>query len=772
MKHTPSISTATSIPVHPPKLMREIRKVMRGSESVQERLDDFTRVLVQTLRVEVASIYLLRPGRDLELSSTVGLNPDAVHLTRMAPGEGLVGHVALTGKPLNLGDAAKHPLFSYRPETGEEALKSFLGVPILRTGRTLGVLVVQSKESRLFTEEEVEDLLTVAMILAEITVVDERTGGSQNRLESIRLAQVGPETLRGKTFAPGLARGHAHLHVPPVAPADMIAKDSAKEAARLEDGIANLRASVDAMVSGESAQMSRASKDIFETYRMFAYDRKWVGRLREAVQSGLTAEAAVERVRSEHRVRLQKARDPYLRARLHDLEDLANRMLRALSGDALAPGSKAMADGAILFARDLGPAELLDYDRRKLTAIVVEEGSASSHTSIVCKALGIPLVGRCLSADGRAAQDVVEVGDAVLVDGEIGEVFIRPLESQDAAFAMRMDVRGEMDKAYQAQRDRPCITRDDRTISLQLNAGLLVDLPHLDRTGADGIGLFRTEFQFMVSEFMPKLKEQADIYRQAILAAGSRPVTFRTLDLGGDKILPYIDAVPEANPAIGWRAIRIGLDRPGLVRYQSRALLQAARGKHLRVMFPMVTTVDEFISARELFDREVARASSLGDELPTRIEVGVMLETPSMAWQINAICDHADFVSVGCNDLMQFFFAADRDNPRVSDRYDPLHPAALSIMRFIAYHCEKNAIPVSVCGEIAGRPLEACVLASLGFSALSMPMSGIGPVKASLLRLDTAAMWDVIQPLITVQSRASTLRPELVAWCAEQGVPV
>jgi len=740
---------------------------MAGSESVQERLDDFCEALTSAMRVDVASIYLLRPGQDLELCATVGLNPDAVHETRMKPGEGLVGHVALTAKPLNLADASSHPLFSYRPETGEDDVSSFLGVPILRGGRTLGVLVTQSKEPRGFTEEEVEDLLTVAMILAEITMDDERTGGGKQGLKEIPLRQFRPETVEGKTFASGLRRGVAQLHVPPVAPSNLIAKDAAAEVRRLEDGIADLRASVDSMVSGETAQISRASKDIFETYRMFAYDRKWVGRLREAVGSGLTAEAAVERVRNEHRARLQKARDPYLRARLHDLEDLANRLQRALSGDKIGPGSREMMDSTIIFARDLGPAELLDYDQDKLAGIVLEEGAASSHVSIVSQALGIPLIGR---AEG--VLDLVEEGDDVLIDGEGEQVFIRPLEDQMAAFDMRLGLRGEMTRAYDAQRLTPSVTKDGRPVSLQLNAGLLVDLPHMDKTGADGIGLFRTEFQFMVSEFMPKLKDQVEMYRKAILAAGTRPVTFRTLDLGGDKILPYIDPVPESNPAIGWRAIRIGLDRPGLVRYQSRALIQAARGRHLRVMFPMVTTVDEFIGARELFDREVERVKNLGEELPTRIEVGVMLETPSLAWQINAICDHADFVSVGCNDLLQFFFAADRDNPRVADRYDPLHPAALSIMRFIAYHCAKNNVPVSVCGGIAGRPLEACALAALGYETLSMPMTGIGPVKAALLNLDANAMWEFIQPLITVESRKSSIREELMGWCREQGVPV
>ncbi len=761
MSRDPEIKTT------PPRLMRAIRAAMAGTESVQERLNDFVAAISNSMRVKVASIYLLRAGEELELSATKGLKKSAVHKTRMKPGEGLVGHVALTARPLNLADAPSHPLFSYRPETGEDPFKSFLGVPILRGGRTLGVLVVQSEEAREFNEEEVEDLLTVAMVLAEIIVDDERMGGSKAALKGITLNPVKPETITGKAFTDGLSEGHAYLHVPHIAPSNLLAENIAVEEIRLEEAITKLRASVDALVSGNVATISKASKDIYESYRMFAYDRKWVGRLREAVASGLTSEAAVERVRNEHRARLKKINDPYIRARLNDLEDLANRLLRALSGETLTPGNKNISNDAVIFARDLGPAELLDYDNEKLRGIVLEEGTISSHTSIICRALGIPLIGR---AEG--VLDLIATGDPVLVDGERGIVEIRPLQTQVASFHLRMNIRGELAKAFEAVKHLPAKTVDGQHISLQLNAGLLVDLPQLDLLGADGIGLFRTEFQFMVSEFMPKLKEQTELYRRAIDAAGDRPVTFRTLDLGGDKILPYIDPVPEENPAIGWRAIRIALDRPGLMRYQLRALIAAGAGKHLRVMFPMVTTIDEFIAARALWDREMARATKMGHEMPNKVEIGVMLETPSLAWQINAVCDHADFVSVGANDLLQFFFAADRDNMRVADRYDPLHPAALSILKFIADGCKRNNTPVSVCGEISGRPLEAACLVALGYQNLSMPVTGIGPVKHMLLALDAAKLTELIIPNISIETRLSTLRDKVNQFCFDTGVPI
>ncbi len=761
------MSVDPNIASQPPKLMKAIRAAMAGTESVQERLDDFVEAITRAMGVKVASIYLLRDGEDLELSATQGLNKTAVHETRMRPGEGLVGHVALTARPLNLADAPAHPLFSYRPETGEDPYSSFLGVPILRGGRTLGVLVVQSMTSRVFNEAEIEDMLTVAMVLAEIIIDDERMGGTKAKLKGITLNPVKPETLSGKAFADGLVRGKAYLHLPPVPPANLLADNIAAEEARLEIGITVLRTSVDAMVSGEAASISRASKDIYESYRLFAYDRKWVNRLREAVHSGLTAEAAVERVRNEHRARLMKARDPYLRARLHDLEDLANRLIRALMGDDISIGNKNISDDAIIFARDIGPAELLDYDRDKIIGLVLEEGAASSHTAIICQAIGIPLVGRV-----EGVLDHIETGDDVLLDGEGGQIFIRPLDNQISGFHMRMSIRGEMTKAYDAIRNKEARTKDGRRIKLQLNAGLLVDLPQLELSGADGIGLFRTEFQFMVSEFMPKLHEQTELYRQAIDVAGDQPVTFRTLDLGGDKILPYVDPVPEENPAIGWRAIRIGLDRPGLLRYQSRALIAAGAGRHLRVMFPMVSTVDEFVQARGHFEREIERAKKLGHDLPHKVEVGVMLETPALAWQINAVCDHADFVSVGANDLMQFFFAADRDNPRVADRYDPLHPASLSILKFIAEGCKRNGKVAAVCGAMASRPIEAITLIALGYDNLSMPVTGVGPVKSAVLALDADKLRARLLPLITLNSRLSTVRDEVRMFCLEEGVPI
>ncbi|PHR92370.1 MAG: phosphoenolpyruvate--protein phosphotransferase [Robiginitomaculum sp.] len=747
-------------------LLKRIRALMASEEGVQERLDHFVKLIASAMKVNVASIYL-RSGNDLELCATKGLKQSAVHKTKLALGEGLVGRVAQRARLLNLANAPKHPNFAFKPETGEARFHSFLGVPLLRGGRNLGVLVVQSKRARSFTDAEVENLLTVAMILAEIAVEDERAGGRKAHLKGIHLTPTLPETIPGTAFADGLAKGWAYLHQPPVLAQQMIALDPRQEETRMERAITNLRQSVDAMVSGETAHLDRASKEIFESYRLFAYDRNWVERLREAVRAGLTSEAAVERVRNEHRARMLKARDPYLRARLHDLEDLANRMLRILGGESLDPGQRELPEEAIVFARNLGPAEILDYDRSRLKGIVLEEGAATAHATIICRTLGIALVGQ---AEG--VLDRVEAGDMVLVDGEKGKAYIRPDQTLRSDFDLRIGIRRALSKAFEAQRDLQARTKDGKDIKLLLNAGLLVDLPALDTVGADGIGLFRTEFQFMVAESMPRLREQVELYKKAIDACGERPVTFRTLDLGGDKILPYADPVPEDNPAIGWRAIRIGLDRPAMLRYQIRALLIAGAGAHLRLMFPMVATVSEFIQAKAIMAKEIARAKKLGTPPPKKLEVGVMLETPALAWQVDAICKHADFVSVGANDLMQFFFAADRDNPRVANRYDGLHPAALSLLAFIAKRCKAHNVPVTVCGEMAGHPLEAICLIALGFPNLSMPVTGIGPVKSAVLSLDASKLHKMLTPLLSSDTDADSVRENVKAFCEQEGVPV
>ncbi len=712
----------------PRSLLRQIREAMASGGPAQARLNMVVRIIAQSMVAEVCSIYLRRSTDDLELFATEGLNPSAVHNTTLKPGEGLVGEIMRLGRPLNLSDAPNNPNFSYRPETGEDPFHAFLGVPLLRGGRTIGVLVVQNRTERTYAEEEVEDLQIIAMVLAEMVAGGELFNEAE--LRNVELAPHKPERLKGAKFADGLAYGRAVLHESAVIPSDLLSDDAPAESLRLQKAIEALQLQLDGMLDGHG--LVGASYDVLETYRMFAHDRGWNRSLEEAVRSGLTAEAAVERVRSEHRARLGQARDPYLRERLHDLEDLNDRLLRHLSGDGAAV--RVLPENAILIARNLGPADLLEYDRTKLKGLLLEEGSSASHAAIVARALDIPCVGRL-----SGLRDRVSEGDPVIVDGESGEAYLRPRADVIEAVGARMEVRAQRRAEFARLRDTPAITRDGAKVSLLMNAGLAVDLDILNDTGAEGIGLFRTEFQFMVAEELPRLDAQTALYDRVLDAAEGRPVTFRTLDLGGDKVLPYLEAEREDNPALGWRAIRMGLDRPALLRLQLRALIAASRGRELRIMFPLVASVEEFRAARALVDHEIAWAERRGRTAPGLLRVGAMIEAPALIWHLDALLPLTDFVSVGTNDLMQYLFAADRGNPRVADRYDPLSPPALRVMKAIYDACHESGTPVSVCGEMAGRPLEAFALLALGYDRLSMPPSGIGPVKRMVLSCDREA---------------------------------
>src|ERR1700726_3449368 len=626
----------------PRVLLRRLRETMAEQVSAQERLDKIVVLIAANMVAEVCSTYVLRVDNTLELYATEGLNRDAVHRTVLSAHEGLVGLVASEATPLNLSDAQSHPAFSFRPETGEEIYHSFLGVPILRAGNTLGVLVVQNRAKRTYVEEEVEALQTTAMVLAEMIASGE--------LSALALPGAEPAArrtvhIKGSALSDGIARGHVVLHEPRVVVTNFIADDIPKELKHLQAALTKLRADLDRMLERGDVVEGGEHRDILEAYRMFAYDRGWIHKLEEAVMTGLTAEAAGARVQSDTRARMLRQTDPFLRERLHDLDDLANRLMRQLTGGEHAPSRESLPENAILVARSMGPAALLDYDRKRLRGLVLEEGGPHSHVAIVARALGIPAVGEIENATG-----IVDPGDAIIVAGSAGDLQIRPLPDMEAAYAERVRLRARRQQQYAALRDKPCITKDGQGFTLLLNAGLSVDLPHIADTGAAGIGLFRTELQFMVAPNFPRTSEQYTLYRAALDAAGDKPVTFRTLDIGGDKVLPYMRNVEEENPALGWRAIRLGLDRPGLLRTQLRALLRAAGSRALKIMFPMIATVDEFDQAKELVERELTHITRHGHMLPERVHVGAMVEVPSLLFQLDELFARVDFLSVGSND--------------------------------------------------------------------------------------------------------------------------
>jgi phosphotransferase system enzyme I (PtsP) len=738
-------------------LLRKLREIMEAGGQAQERLDRLVAMVASTMVADVCSIYLTR-GDVHELFATQGLRPDAVHRTRLKHGEGLVGLVAETACPLNIADAPHHERFSYRPETGEDPYSSFLGVPIVRSERTFGVLVVQNRVSRVYGEDEVEALQTIAMVLAEM--VASGAFGDLSGLADVEALPNRPELLVGRAFSDGIAIGTVVLHEPHAPLGRVIADDPVKEEARLDAALAKIRASLSEMIEGDPGRISGVSREVLETFLMLANDPIWEIKLKLGVRAGLSADASVERVRGEHRAKFNATRDQYLRERLHDLEDLDNRLLRALAGVDGA-GEQVMPEGAVLVARDLGPAELLDYGAR-LKGVALEEGANTAHAAIVARALGVPMVGALSGILSRT-----EPGDPIVLDGERGEVRLRPEPAIVHAYRQRLEFRSERAREFARLRSVPPVTQDGERVTLLLNAGLALDVHHLDDAGAEGIGLFRTEFQFMVSETLPRLESQTQLYRDVLDAAGNRPVTFRTLDLGGDKVLPYVTAEREENPALGWRAVRIGLDRPALLRYQLRALISAAANRRLRVMFPLVTTVAEFDAARTLVDKELEWARASGRSPPTFVEVGVMVEAPALAWSVPDLKGRADFISIGTNDLMQYFFAADRGNARVAERYDILSAPALRLLKRIREDADAAGIQVSICGEAAGRPLEAMAFAALGFRRLSMPAAGIGPVKRLIRSMDSRVAETALARLMA-RNRPS-IRNELTEFATAAG---
>ena len=732
------------------QMLGRLRSVMAEDAAGQTRLDRITRLIAEEMHCEVCSIYLFRDEDTLELCATEGLKAEAVHQTRMRLGEGLVGRIAKRGHIINTDDAPGTRGFRYMPETGEEAYCSMLGVPVQRLGETLGVLVVQSKEARIFSEEEVYAVEVVAMVIAEMAELGAFVGEGA----AMKARHQQAVLFHGAAGQEGAAQGHVWLHDPRVVVTNPIADDPHREMEKLTTAVDELRVGVDRMLSnaktGDSEQLQ-----VLEAYRMFANSKGWMRRMEEDISRGLSAEAAVEKEQSAARARMSQVTDAYLRDRLHDLDDLSNRLLRILTGQGNETGAEMPAD-PILIARNIGPAELLDYGRR-LKGIVLEEGSVGSHAAIVARALAIPLV---IHAE-RITTEALN-GDLILVDGDQGVAHLRPDESVVNAFRDKMAMAAKAQERYASIRDKPAETVCGTRISLLMNAGLMADLPSLDGSGAEGVGLFRTELQFLIRNHMPKRAELSELYARVMDAAQGKRVTFRTLDIGSDKVLPYMTATDEPNPALGWRAVRVGLDKPGVMRMQLQALIRAANGRPLSVMFPFVAQREEFTAARAEMEKALERERILGHNLPSTLEVGAMLETPSLAFAPDSFYREVDFLSIGGNDLKQFFFAADRENELVRKRYDTLNVSFLTFLEGIVDRCNRLETPLSFCGEDAGRPVEAACMAAIGLRSLSMRPASIGPVKSILRRTDLSELRAVIHE--AREAGVQSVRPQVMEY--------
>ena len=739
-------------------LLKQMHDVVAEEASAQQRLDQLTRVIAGHVVADVCSIYLRRSDDQLELYSTAGLKREAVHQTRMTWGEGLVGLVATGHRPLITDNAPEHPGFSYRPETGEDPLNSFLGVPLIRSGQVIGVLVLQNRSARQYSDDEVSAAQAVATLLAEIAASGELLG----RADTAEVDAVvhRSDIIEARIIVPGIAIGQTAMHEAPIPKHKVFSDNPGEEAKRLENGLEALRTSVDRML--EARNLKGVSREVLETYRLFAYDRGWKDRLRAAVFSGLSAEAAVLQVKAENRNRLLQSSDEYLRERMHDLDDLANRLLRLLNGEA-PDQARPLPESAILFARAMGPAELLEYDRDRLKGLVLADVSDTSHVAIVARALGIPMLGGC-----HEAFDRVEEYDTVVIDGLSGHLHIRPDENVLSSLRSKRDLQSEEQARYARERDLPSVTRDGKKVDVLMNAGLVLDMPHLKTTGANGIGLFRTELQFLIGSQLPSVEKQEALYREIMDNSGGKPIIFRTADLGGDKRASYMKRVKEPNPAMGWRGLRMTVDRPGLLRPQLRALISATAGQELNVMLPMVTLASEIDEAKHLLDLEIHWHKKRNKALPAKINIGAMIETPAAAWQLPHIANKVDFLSIGGNDLAQFYFAADRETPAVSHRFDPLNPGFLSFVKRIVDQAKAAKVPIGYCGEQVSNHLVAVALIGLGVRHLSVPATMVGPVRRFVRLINAGQLHEWLDDQMA--SGKESLRDDLQLFLNAQGI--
>ena len=755
----PNASTASAR-----EILTGLHEVMASKANAQSKLNQVVKIIAEAMESEVCSIYLLRDGV-LELFATLGLNQTAVHVTKLAMGEGLVGTIAEDASILNLDEASRHPEFAYRPETGEETFHSFAGVPIIRKERAIGVLCVQHADPRAYDDVEIEALQTVAMVLSELIAGAGLVDKAVSNAPASR--DAGSVNLRGFKIVTGMAGGVAVYHQPRVLIEHTVADDTEAERHRVYSAFRKMREQIDTMTSLAEFGTAGEHQEILETYKMFAYDEGWSRRINESIDSGLTAEAAIERVRQRTQMRMRQIDDPLLQERMHDLDDLSNRLLRIVSGQLGTAAQMGLPPEAILIARNLGPAELLEYDRRKLKGVILEEGSLTAHVTIVARAMGIPVVGRV-----RNIRRVIGEGDLVLIDGDEGVAHVRPTPAIEEAFQAKLLLKQKRRAEFAAHRAEPAVTKDGERLTVGINAGLRDDVEALDLTGADAIGLFRTEFQFLVSATLPRRESQQRLYKSVLDAAGSKPVIFRTLDIGGDKALPYLrgEEHGEENPALGWRALRLALDRDTLMKAQARALLEAAAGRELNIMFPMVSEPWEFDEAKALVEHQREWLIERRKALPFKVNYGAMLEVPALAEVLDILLPKVDFLSIGTNDLTQFLFAADRSQPKLADRYDWLSPAILRFLRRVIRECKAHRVPVGICGEMGGRTLEAMALIGIGIRRLSITPVAVGPIKAMIRTLDRGALMPAIDAML--ERPPEDMRIALAAWAEANSVAI
>ncbi|MCP8688935.1 phosphoenolpyruvate--protein phosphotransferase [Marinobacterium sedimentorum] len=709
------------------EILRKIVQEVSAAPDLDSVLDLIVRRIQRAMRTQMCSVYLFNTKKQRYiLMATQGLNKDAVGTVSLSASEGIVGLVGQRAEPINLEDAAKHPAFIYLPGTGEERFHSFLGVPIIHQRDVLGVLVVQQKERRRFDENEEAFLVTVSAQLAGVIAHAEATGSIQDVSGSRRGAVI-ESRFEGVSAAPGVAIGPAVVMAPPAdlnAVPDKAATDIEAEIALFVRALESVRHDIRVVGRTLSKRLRTEEQALFDVYLRMLDDNALAGEVVEKIYLGNWAQGALREVIKAHIREFDAMEDPYLRERASDIRDLGRRVLAYMQE--AAPKQIDYPDNTILVADELTPAMLGEVPTEKLAGLVSVHGSGNSHAAILARSLGIPTTMGVLDLPYTQIEARV-----LILDGYSGRVYVNPSDEILQVYRDIMREDCEVAAGLEQLRDKAAETSDGYNMPLWANTGLDIDVKRALERGAEGIGLYRTEIPFMIRDFFPSEQEQLQTYRSQLAAFAPRPVTMRTLDIGGDKALPYFP-IKEENPFLGWRGIRVTLDHPEIFLVQVRAMLCANEGLgNLRIMLPMVTSVHEVDEANRMIDRAVSELREEG-HITERPPVGVMVEVPAAVYQVRRFARRVDFISVGSNDLTQYLLAVDRNNPRVAGLYAPYHPSVLRALEYIADEAHKENVQVSICGEMASDPCGAILLMAMGYDVLSMNSTNIPRVKSAI----------------------------------------
>lgn len=728
-------------------ILQKIQHDISENTETSVKLERAMELIAQGFNADAVACYITVDDTYLELFCKYGIEDE--YKGNIRYGETITGEIALQRRSI--------------AKTDESSLtfKSALGSPMLRWNKTAGVILIINKKPRQYTEEETSMLETIAMFLTTFFSTEEINIYKKKLIKSRGLNLK--DRLKGVVLNKGFGVGCAVVHQRRQALVKIFAEDKNVEIARLEDAKERMNKSLDEKFNATRLGIGEHT-DILETYRMFAKDKGWYKKISDNIEIGLTAEAAVEKAYEDMWNRLSTSPDSYLRERLLDLRDVADRLRLFLDGNNNTNIENSNED-IIIVAQTMGPADLMDYDYKKIRGLIIEDGTPTMHVAIVAKALNIPVIAKI-----RGIFKDVKDGELLGIDGQEGYVYINPADNIKEKFKSRQKDMALVLEQLSKLKRFPNKTLDGYRIKLNINIGLDFDMDYLESTKCDGIGLYRTEIPFMSSDKMPDVEKQISFYKKLIDRAGNKNVVFRSLDVGSDKLLPYWQDMNEDNPAIGWRSIRITLDRRAILRKQMKAFIRATAGKELHVMFPMIASLEEFLDAKETLMLELEKEKRNGQDVPTDVKVGLMIEVPSVIFQLDEILKYADFISVGTNDLAQFVFACDRGNPRITDRYDVLSAPFLRVLREIIKKADKAGVPCSVCGEMASNPIEAMVLIGLGYRRLSVAGSAYSSIKNMIRSLRVQDIADYVQ--ILLKSPKRTLRPQLLSYACDHAIAI